>query len=79
MGAPGSMSASLDLPTLPAPPGAFVSGPIVTRDAALFTDLYELTIAAWYFREGMHEPATFSLFVRKLPKVCAVAVEPVAG
>ena len=56
-----------------------MSGPIVTLDAALFTDLYELAMAAWYFREGMHEPATFSLFVRKLPKVWAVAVEPVAG
>ncbi|MBI2217257.1 MAG: hypothetical protein HYU51_08170 [Candidatus Rokubacteria bacterium] len=31
---------------------AFVSGPLVTRDAALFTDLYELTMAASYFREG---------------------------
>lgn len=50
-----------------APPDAFVSGPLVVRDAALFTDLYEITMAASYFREGMREPATFSLFVRKLP------------
>jgi len=47
--------------------GAFASGPLLTRDAALFTDLYELTMAASYLREGMHGPATFSLVVRKLP------------
>ncbi len=49
------------------PPGAFTSGPLTTRDAALFTDLYELTMAASYFREGMNDEATFSLFVRRLP------------
>jgi nicotinate phosphoribosyltransferase len=48
--------------------GAFASGPLLTRDAALFTDLYELTMAASYLREGMHGPATFSLFVRQLPR-----------
>ena len=48
--------------------GAFVSGPRITRDAALFTDLYELTMAASYFRERMHGEATFSLFVRRLPR-----------
>jgi nicotinate phosphoribosyltransferase len=37
------------------------------RDAALFTDLYELTMAASYARERMHGEATFSLFVRRLP------------
>lgn len=37
------------------------------RDAALFTDLYELTMAAAFFREGMGETATFSLFARRLP------------
>jgi nicotinate phosphoribosyltransferase len=62
------MSAPLERPAAFAPQGAFVSGPVVTRDAALFTDLYELTMSASYFREGMHELATFSLFVRKLPK-----------
>ncbi len=51
-----------------APEGAFVSGPVTTRDAALFTDLYEVTMAASYFRERMHGAATFSLFVRKLPE-----------
>jgi nicotinate phosphoribosyltransferase len=49
------------------PPGAFVSAPLTLRDAALFTDLYELTMAAAFFREGMHETATFSLYVRRLP------------
>ena len=31
---------------------------------ALITDLYELTMAYAYFREGKNEPATFDLFVR---------------
>ncbi|GGV40858.1 nicotinate phosphoribosyltransferase [Actinomadura cremea] len=31
------------------------------------TDLYELTMAASYLRRGMAGPATFSLFVRKMP------------
>jgi nicotinate phosphoribosyltransferase len=48
--------------------GAFVAGPLAARDAALFTDLYELTMAASYFREGMNGPAAFSLFARKLPR-----------
>jgi nicotinate phosphoribosyltransferase len=34
---------------------------------ALVTDLYELTMTAGYLRRGMTAPATFSLFVRKLP------------
>jgi nicotinate phosphoribosyltransferase len=34
---------------------------------ALFTDLYELTMAASYYQHRMFAPATFSLFVRKLP------------
>jgi nicotinate phosphoribosyltransferase len=41
--------------------------PLTLRDAALFTDLYELTMAAAFFREDMREPATFSLFARRLP------------
>src|SRR5512143_3514105 len=48
--------------------GAFVSGPQLTRNAALFTDLYEITMAASYLRERMTGPATFSLFARKLPR-----------
>lgn len=34
---------------------------------ALFTDLYELTMAACYFDQGMSDKATFSLFVRNYP------------
>ncbi len=34
---------------------------------ALLTDLYELNMAASYLARGMTEPATFSLFVRRLP------------
>jgi len=48
--------------------GAFASGPQLLRDAALFTDLYEIAMAASYLRQGMHGPATFSLFSRKLPR-----------
>jgi nicotinate phosphoribosyltransferase len=35
---------------------------------ALLTDLYELNMAASYLRRGMSGPATFSLYVRGLPK-----------
>jgi len=35
--------------------------------AALFTDLYELTMAAAYHRNGWHGPATFDLLARELP------------
>ncbi len=35
--------------------------------SALLTDLYELTMAASYFREKMFQPATFSLFIRRYP------------
>src|SRR5688572_10224109 len=34
----------------------------------LLTDLYELNMAASYLRRGMDGPATFSLYVRGLPK-----------
>jgi nicotinic acid phosphoribosyltransferase len=33
----------------------------------VLTDLYEVTMALSYVREGMTAPATFSLFVRNLP------------
>ncbi|MBW2317533.1 MAG: nicotinate phosphoribosyltransferase [Deltaproteobacteria bacterium] len=33
----------------------------------LLTDLYELTMAASYYDNGMADPATFSLFIRKYP------------
>jgi nicotinate phosphoribosyltransferase len=35
---------------------------------ALLTDLYQLTMAACYFDQGMHEEATFSFFIRKYPE-----------
>ncbi len=37
------------------------------ENLALFTDLYELTMAASYFDHGMFEPASFSLFIRNYP------------
>ena len=37
-------------------------------NAALLTDLYQLTMLQAYWREGMEEEATFSLFARRLPK-----------
>lgn len=36
--------------------------------SALLTDLYQLTMAQAYWKEGLTEPAVFSLFVRRLPK-----------
>jgi nicotinate phosphoribosyltransferase len=38
-----------------------------TDEPGLFTDLYELTMAQAYFRQGMFAPATFSLFIRSYP------------
>src|SRR5512146_2831024 len=35
---------------------------------ALFTDFYELTMAQAYFAKGMHETASFEVFVRHLPE-----------
>ena len=49
------------------PSGSFESAPLTLGDAALFTDLYELTMAAAFLREGVRDTATFSLFVRRLP------------
>jgi nicotinate phosphoribosyltransferase len=34
--------------------------------SALYTDLYQLTMLQAYWREEMHEPAVFDLFVRRL-------------
>jgi nicotinate phosphoribosyltransferase len=39
----------------------------MTPPPALFTDLYELTMAAAWFQAGVQATATFSLFVRRLP------------
>ena len=41
--------------------------PLPTEDLALFTDLYELTMAQVYFHRQMFAPATFSLFIRQYP------------
>ena len=38
------------------------------EDMSLFTDLYELTMCASYFDNQNFEPATFDLFIRKLPE-----------
>jgi nicotinate phosphoribosyltransferase len=35
---------------------------------ALLTDLYQLTMMQAYWREGMGEPAVFTMFVRRLPE-----------
>jgi len=40
---------------------------IQIKNLALFTDLYELTMAACYFEQDMFERATFSLFIRNYP------------
>jgi nicotinate phosphoribosyltransferase len=37
------------------------------RLGPLFTDLYELTMAAGYFEHRLFDPATFSLFIRNYP------------
>lgn len=37
------------------------------ENMSLFTDLYELTMCASYFDNRKCEPATFDLFIRRLP------------
>ncbi len=41
---------------------------MIERAFGLTTDLYELTMAAAYFDNGLHHRAIFELFVRKLPE-----------
>jgi nicotinate phosphoribosyltransferase len=41
---------------------------MVERAFGLATDLYELTMAAAYFENGIEQPAIFDLFVRRLPE-----------
>ncbi len=41
---------------------------MIERAFGLTTDLYELTMAAAYFDNGLHYPALFELFVRRLPE-----------
>src|SRR4051794_26078118 len=36
-------------------------------NAALLTDLYELTMLQSYFDAGLHDLAAFDLFIRRLP------------
>jgi len=38
------------------------------QNMSLFTDLYELTMCASYFDNNQFEPATFDLFIRRLPE-----------
>ncbi len=44
------------------------SGWVTSENMALFTDMYELTMADSYLRHGMNQWATFDLFVRHLPR-----------
>ncbi len=46
----------------------FMAAPLWVNDdnAALFTDLYQLTMLQAYYREGMEGEAVFDLFVRRL-------------
>jgi nicotinate phosphoribosyltransferase len=41
---------------------------LIDATPALFTDLYELTMAQAYFRQGMDQAAYFETFVRHLPE-----------
>lgn len=49
------------------PAGAGAGTWVGAGDAALLTDLYELTMAAVFHGRGMVGPATFELYVRELP------------
>lgn len=44
-----------------------VLGFVDEENVAMLTDLYELTMCASYFDNGKLEPASFDLFIRKLP------------
>jgi nicotinate phosphoribosyltransferase len=41
---------------------------MIERAYGLTTDLYELTMAAAYFENGLLQPALFDLFIRRLPE-----------
>src|SRR6266404_4687868 len=41
---------------------------MIDRAPGLITDLYELTMAAAYFENGLHHRAIFELFTRRLSK-----------
>jgi len=43
-------------------------GYLKEKNMSLFTDYYELTMCAAYYDNGNFEPATFDLFIRRLPE-----------
>jgi nicotinate phosphoribosyltransferase len=43
-------------------------GYLKAQNMSLFTDFYELTMCASYFDNRNFEPATFDLFIRRLPE-----------
>ena len=43
-------------------------GFLTPENMSLFTDYYELTMCASYFDNKNFEPATFDLFIRRLPE-----------
>jgi len=45
----------------------FSLGFVGQKNMSMFTDLYELTMCASYFDNKKFEPATFDLFIRRLP------------
>ncbi len=55
-------------PPEPRDPSAGASAWVDDRNAALFTDLYELTMVQAYWREAMDGEAVFSLYFRNLPE-----------
>jgi nicotinate phosphoribosyltransferase len=46
----------------------FLGGVYKEEDMGLFTDFYELTMCAAYFDNQNFKPATFDLFIRRLPE-----------
>lgn len=56
---------------------SIVARRMTERAPGLITDLYELTMAAAYFENGLHHRAVFELFTRRLPKPRAYLI--VAG
>jgi nicotinate phosphoribosyltransferase len=46
---------------------SFSLGFVDEKNMSMFTDLYELTMCASYFDNKRFEPATFDLFIRRLP------------
>ncbi|HEX9862938.1 MAG TPA: nicotinate phosphoribosyltransferase [Candidatus Bathyarchaeia archaeon] len=46
----------------------YFSGSLKEENMSMFTDLYELTMCASYFDNKKLEPATFDVFIRRLPE-----------